>query len=228
MTLEEQFNFLNFWINKNTGSYYTVQELTDLLHVGSLAVFNDYVPRASTSQRIKDALSPFKDTYEFSPSDTLNGIITVPADRKYQHLLDIEIRYAISGRSLTKYVPLSSVNEDERSERLNSQIDPVTVTSPILEQMGIGEWQLYPKSQYFGKVSFYREPTKPVYGYTLISGRVIVYNANTSTQLDWKTPQHNECLMKALASIGINLNAAELLQWAEAKNSQNFLNQNHS
>jgi hypothetical protein len=228
MNLQECFDFLNFWINKSLGSWYTISELELLVDRGQMALYNDYQPKASTSQRIKDALSPFRDSYSFTPADTVSGIVTVPANRNYLNLLDLSVRYAISARSLTQQVPIVIYNEDERADRLNSQVDPVTVTSPIAEQTGDGQWQLYPESQYFGKVTFYRRPVKPVFGYSVISGRVIVYDPNTSTELEWKETQQTEVLLKALSSIGINLSAGDLQQWSEVKNQQNYQGINHT
>lgn len=222
MNIQDCFTFLNFWINKVLGSYYTVSELELLLDRGQMSLYNDYQPKAATSQRIKDALSPFKDYYNITPSNSLKGIVTIPSDKNYLNLLDFEIRYAISGRSITKYVPLQSYNEDERADRLNSQIDPVSSTDPILEQMGDGTWQIYPELQYFGKVTFYRRPIKPVFGYTVVSGRVIVYNPSTSTQLEWKETQITEVLLKSLESIGINLSAEDVQQFAQLKTMENF------
>lgn len=222
MNISEAFDFLNFWINKKLGAWYSIDELTQLVDRGQMAVYNDYQPKASTSQRIKDALSPFKETYDLTPANTLLGVVTVPSDRNYLNLLDFSIRYSISGRGITKYVALENLNEDERADRLNSQIDPVTITSPILEQIGVGSWQLTPEVQYFGKVTFYRRPIKPVFAYTLISGRVVVYDAANSTQLEWSETQHDEILIKALSSVGINLGEQDIQQWAEVKSQQNF------
>jgi hypothetical protein len=227
LNIQEAANFLNFWINKNTGNWYTISELMEVIDRGQMALYNDYQPQASTSQRIKDALSPFKDTYDFTPSSTLLGIVTVPSNLNYLNLLDLSIRYAISGRSLTKQVPVQIYNEDERSDRLDSQIDPVAVTTPIAEQMGDGVWQLYPVAQYFGTVTFYRRPVKPVFAYTVVSGRVIVYDSANSTQLEWKETQITEILLKGLSSIGINLSQQDLQQWSEIKTQQNYQNVNH-
>jgi hypothetical protein len=61
-----------------------------------------------------------------------------------------------------------------------------------------------------------------------VSGRVVVYNANTSTQLEWGQEWVTPILLKALSSIGINLRDAEVQQYAEMKNQNNFLNQNNT
>lgn len=226
MNLQEKFDFLNFWINKNTGSWFTISELEDLVDRGSIALYNDYQPKASTSQRIKDALSPFKETYQITPANSVGGIVTIDDD-DYLNLLDLSIRYTISAVPRTVQVPIIIYNEDERAERLNSQIDPVSITSPIGEQIGHGSFQLYPESQYFGKATYYRRPTKPVFGYSVISGRVIVYNPNTSTDVEWLETQQDELLLKALSSLGINLGSAEIAQWSEIKTQQNYQGVNH-
>jgi hypothetical protein len=225
MNLSEKFDFLNFWISKNTGSWYTISELEALVDRGSIALFGDYQKQASTSQRIKDALSPFRTSMDITPANSVGGIVTID-DENYMNLLDISIRYAISAVPRTVQVPIMLYNEDERAERLNSQIDPVTITSPIGEQVGVGSFQLYPESQYFGKVTYYRRPSKPVYGYSVISGRVIVYNPDTTTDVEWKETEQDALLIKALESIGINLSSGDIAQWAAAKSANNYNGQN--
>lgn len=226
MNIQECLDFLNFWINKSLGAYYPPDDLIEIIDRGQIALYNDYQPKASTSQRIKDALSPFKEVFQITPANSVDGLVTID-DENYLNLLDISIRYAISAVPRTVQVPIMLYNEDERAERLNSQIDPVTVTSPIGEQVGVGSFQLYPESQYFGKATYYRRPVKPVYGYSVISGRVIVYDPNTSTQLEWNETQINEVLLKALESVGINLNSGDITQWAQAKTTTNYLGQNN-
>lgn len=226
MTLQEQFDFLNFWINKSTGAWYTISELELLLDRGQMAYYVDLQSKYATSQRIKDALAPFRDTYEFGHGDSLLGVVTVPEEDNYLDLLELRIYYTISGRGTVKYVSISPMNEDERSERLNSQLDPVTETSPIGEQIGKGSFQLWPKVQYTGEVVFFRRPVAPVFAYTVISGRVIVYNEADSTQLEWGETHIVPILLKALASIGINLRDEEVQNFAQIKSQENFQNVN--
>jgi hypothetical protein len=232
MTLEEVFDFLNFWINKTLGSWYTISELTELTHRGQIAYFTDLKTKYSTSQRIKDALAPFKETHTITNANSTGGLVEIDADTDYQDLLDIQIHYALSGRGITVYVPVATVNEDERAERLNSQLDPVTVTNPICEQVAPSDstkaaaFQLYPQSQYDGKVTFLRLPVKPVFGYSVISGRVIVYDSATSTQLEWGEQHIIPVLLKALASVGINLSDEQVSNFAQIKSQENFVNVN--
>ena len=136
------------------------------------------------------------------------------------HILDIEIYFPISNR--TVYYGVSLANEDVRTSRLNSQIDPATVTSPVGEQIAKGTFKLSPTGVYNGTVTFLRKPKDIVFGYTVISGRVIVYDPNTSVQFEWNDQWQNAVLVKALSSIGINLTDQQVSQYAELKTSSNY------
>lgn len=222
MNISECLDFLNFWINKKTGAWYVPDELILLIDRGQMATYSDFKPKYATSQLIKDALSPFRATYNFNPTNTISGYIVVPSNSNYLDLLDIQIQFQVSNR--TMYFPVSMINEDERANRLNSQIDPVTVTSPIGEQTAPRFFRLYPTGSpgYTGTVTYLRRPLKPVFAFTTISGRVIVYDPANSVQLEWRDTEIDTILLKALSSVGINLTAAEIAQWAEGKLQQNF------
>lgn len=219
--LEDIFSFLNFYINKFTGSYYTVSELESCLNFGQMAVYSDYKSKYATSQLIKEILAPFKANYNFTT--LVSGYVIVPAT-DYLDLLDIQIYFQVSNRTI--YYPVKLYNEDERAERLNSQIDPVTVTSPIGEQTAPKTFRLYPASAYNGNVTYLRRPVAPVFGYNLISGRVIVYNSSTSTQLEWRDTEIPLILIKSLNSIGINIGSTEIQGWAQVKSQANYSNIN--
>lgn len=218
MNLQQEFDLLNFWINKYTGSYYTISELENLVDSAQLAVYSDYKPKYAVSQIVKEILAPFREVYNFTTA--VSGYVIVPSNTNYLDLLDLRIYFAISNR--TVYHSVDMVNEDELSDRLNSQIDPVTVTSPVGEQTAPRTFRLYPASAYNGNVSFLRRPVRPVFGYTVVSGRVIVYDPNTSTQLEWRDTEVDIILLKALSMIGINLNSGEMMQWSELKTSNNY------
>jgi hypothetical protein len=224
MTLQDDFNTLNFWINKFTGAYYSISELENVLDVGQMSVYEDLQPKYATSQRIKDALAPFKAYYDFLPANTVSGVVVIPSNSNFVNLLDVQISYQISNR--TVYYQPTMLNEDERAPILNSQINPVTITSPAAEVIAPRYIKMYPtpvaSNGYTGTVTYLRRPLKPVFGYTVISGRVIVYNPSTSTELEWGQNWHNVILVKALSSIGINIGEQDIQQFAETKSANNY------
>lgn len=221
MDLQDIFNELNFYINKYTGSYYTIPELENCLDIGSMAVYADFKPKYATSQYIKDALSPFKQIYNFTTM--VSGYVIVP-DTSYEDLIAIQTYYQISGRRMYSSVKL--YNEDELPDVLNSQTDPITITNPAGEQIAPKTFRLYPEYAYNGNVSYFTRPVKPVFGYTVISGRIIVYNPNTSTQLQWRDSEIQTIIIKSLQCLGINLSAGDVQSWAQAKTEQNYINVN--
>lgn len=217
MNLQQVFNYLNFFINKYTGSFYTITELEQLLDRGQMAYYSDIKAKYATSQLVKEILSPFRSSYNFTTQ--VSGYIIVP-DTTYLDLLDIQIYFSVSDR--TVYAPVKLVNEDERANRLNSQVDPVTTTSPIGEQTTTKTFRLYPAGTYNGNVTYLRRPVAPVFGYSVLSGRVIVYDSGTSTQLEWRETEIVPIILKSLQSVGINLRDGEISQFAEAKTMENF------
>jgi len=225
MNIKECVDFINFWIRKDRGAFLTIEESIAVIDNGQLAYYSDIKPKYATSQLIKDTLAPFKKQYTFTPSNTVSGYIVIPSNVNYLDLLDVEVEFTVSNR--TVYAPVKMINEDERSIRLNSQIDPVTVTSPIGEMQIPRYIKLYPTSGYTGTVTYFSRPVKPVYAYSVISGRIPVYDAAGSTQLEWRDTEHIPILLKALVSVGINLSDAEVSQFAQLKTQENYQGVNH-
>ncbi len=208
--------------NKITGAWFTVPELENIVDAGQMSLYADLEPLYATSQRVKDVLSPFKETYNFTT--LVSGVVIVP-DTRYLNLSSIQIYFQISDRRV--YYGVDLANDDTLAERLNSQVNPPTVTSPVGEQVGQKSFRLYPASAYNGNVTYLRRPIKPVFGYNVISGRVVVYNPNASVQLEWEDSVTNQIVAKALSSVGINLTAVEIAQYAEQKSMENYQGVNH-
>jgi hypothetical protein len=305
MNIKECVDFINFWIRKERGAFYTIEESIELIDRGQVAYYNDLIPKYATSQIIKDSLSPFRAKYSFAPNNVINGVVTIPNytfrsgikglttlslgfNKSITSVMSVGdgvtveslsnnstnfIQTVINSREIdfpiyifpginispnyelgnvfvekynddgqTNYLDLlditvkvneiyhavKMVNEDELSNRLNSQIDPVNASNPVGEVLQLRKIQLYPKvNTYTGAVSYMRKPIKPVYGYTVVGGRTIVYDPATSTQLEWRESDVNMVLLKALSSIGINLSDAEVSQFAEVKSQQNYQGVNH-
>jgi len=95
MNIKQCVDFLNFWIRKERGAFYTIPECMELIDAGQLAYYMDCKPKYATSQLIKDILAPFKKKYDFTPSSTISGYIVIPSDSDYLDLLDVQIQYQV-------------------------------------------------------------------------------------------------------------------------------------
>lgn len=220
MTLDVAYNFLNFWINKVFGTYYTPPELDLIVDRAQMSLFNDYYMMFGASQRLNDALAPFKKNFQFTLMTCPGGLISVPDD--YEHLLSIytTIQNSITGLPQNRPVPI--VNEDEKVWRDNNQIYPPSTTDPY--GIVVQNWnvQLYPATPQAGILTYLSRPPAPVYGYSVVSGRVIVYDPSESTQLAWADKDYTSILIKALSYIGINIREQDVQQYAETKSQQNL------
>lgn len=302
MNIKECVDFINFWIRKERGAFYTIEESVNVIDRGQIAYFNDIIQKYSISQIVKDTLSPFKEIYEattfaadpqiinipelflqsvrtassssvgttinvtstlglaigqvvivntgagqFQPDTTItkiinsnsfevniepiipiatNDTISVYNYKEYLDLLDLSIYYSGGGRD--HYYSIKMTNEDELSDRLMSQINPPTNETPVGSMIQRRSIRLWPaNNNYQVKVSYMRRPKKPVYGYSIIGGRNIVYEPINSVQLEWKDTDINFILLKGLASIGINLSDQEVSQFAEIKSQENYQGVNH-
>ena len=228
MNIKEAVDYLNFWIRKERGAFYTIEESVNIIDLAQNAYFNDIMPKYATSQIVKDTLQPFKETLTFSPATTTNGRITIN-DINYYDLLDCSISFIQDGRD--QFYSIKMTNEDELADKLNSQINPPIPTAPVGQmfttrdalQNVLYQIQLYPRQNICeGFIHYMRKPIKPVYAYNVVGGRVIVYDPANSVQLEWRSNDVNKILLKALLSIGINLSDQEVSQFAEMKTQENY------
>jgi hypothetical protein len=220
MDLQQAYNYLNFEINKVFGTYYSPPEFDMIVDRAQMSLFNDYYDEFGASQRLNDALAPFKKTFQFTNSTSSGGLITVPDD--YQHLLSL---YTVVQSSITQLPtnrPVPILNEDEKIARDNSQIYPPSAWDPYAMIAQNWNIQLYPAQPMAGMVYYLSRPPAPQYVYTIVSGRVPLYDPVNSIQLAWADKDQNSILIKALSTVGINVREQDVIQYAESKTSENL------
>src|SRR6266700_3366134 len=215
MNLNEAYNFLNFLLNKAQGVWYAPSELDLVVDRAQMSLFNDYYTEFGASQRLNDSLAPFKRQFTFTQITSPGGLVTMPAD--YQHLLSLYTIILNSVTGLPQNRPVPILNEDEKVARDNSQIYPPSLTDPygILVQ----NWnvQLFPAVPQAGNVYYLTRPDAPFFAYTVVSGRVIIYDPVNSVQLAWADKDIVSILIKSLNFLVINLSEQDILQWSEQK-----------
>jgi hypothetical protein len=231
MQINQVHEIIGFHLNKTQGGYFSPQEIDRVLDVAQMAYFNDLYnnPRKfrpdkqspvmgyGESQRIDDALSPFKKNYTFTNGDTPSGVISLPND----YMFLISLYTSVFNNNLQRSVinPVEVLNEEELVSRLESQVCPVSLTGPICVMNSNNKIQLFPDVPQSGRVYYFKRPNAPVYSFTL-NGRVVQYNASGSTQLEWRDSEINNIISIALGYLGINMKSEEIIQFGEIKNQQ--------
>lgn len=220
MDLFDVHNDLIFLANKEQ-NYWPHEDIDKVLHRAQWWLFNEYYEVYGKTQTLHDAMSPFKVAYTFTPDNTPGGLITLKP--KYEHLLGFYVQYYDNDLQRVRYDQIDIVNEDELGYRLNSQLTPVEITSPIATIVSsdpdTAGLQLYPKEPNTGNLTYLRQPARPVFAYS-IDGRKVNYNKNNSTQLEWNESSINQIIIKALQFLGVNISATQLVQYTEMKDQQ--------
>jgi len=206
MTIQEIFDFIDEMTAQERGGFNTPAEKEAALDRASMTMFTFYRKIYATSIQAKEALSPFRVRYDYVTDGS--GEITLTAGQEFVSLLSMDVTIndpdSPSGFDPDRRFPVSFPNEDELADRLNSQTKQPTRTAPIADIIDVGYYNLYPQVVHAGTIRFLKRPAKPVYGYTQ-AGRVITYDPNTSTQLEWTEPYLNDVIFLALRFLGVNL-----------------------
>ncbi len=207
MNISEIHDFIDLITSKERGGFNTPQEIDEALDRANVSLFEFYRPSYATSIDAKEALSPFRKRYNYTTNGT--GEITISSGAFiFAHLLAMDVMVndpdAPSGFNADRRYPVMFPNEDELSERRNSQIKQPTRTNPIADIVDVGMYNLYPEVVHSGIIYYLIRPPKPFYSYTQV-GRDITYDPTTSVQLAWTEPYLNNVIFLALRFLGINL-----------------------
>lgn len=228
MNIKEIHDVIYFYLNKAQQGFVSHEEIDSVLDRSQMAIFNRYhanpmiytIPGRKESfgygdsQRMDDALSPFKASYTFTTSDTPGGVITLPTN--YMHLIALQTTQFVTSLGRNVVNPVQVLAEDELIERLESQVLPVTLFEPICIMNAQKKIQLFPEQPQSGKVYYFKRPAVPKFAYTQ-SGRTVTYDAANSTQLEWNEADINNVISEALAYYGLNLQSADVVQFAQMK-----------
>ena len=228
MNINDVHNVILFYLNKAQQGFVTHQEIDEVLDRAQMTLFDQYhtnpkmavntpVETYGSSQRIDDALSPFKQKYTFNGAATPSGVITLPAN--YQHLIGLYTSVYNSTLGRNVYSAVQVLAEDELIERLESQVIPISADDPVAIMNSNNMIQLFPEVASTGAVYYFKRPAVPVFGYTQ-AGRVITYDPNTSTQLEWKDQDINNIIVIALQYYGLNMKSQDIMQFGQVKEAQ--------
>jgi hypothetical protein len=231
MTIQEVHNRFNLAVRKEQEGSFTPTEVSRFLDMAQMELFNSLYgnvrsfdpvsQRAAVgygaSQRINDALSPFKSKYTFTTSTTASGIVTLPSNYMFLISLTTTQYNSTLGRNINYGV--SVVNEEELQSRLESQVVPVALTGPIAVINSGKQIQLFPDTAQNGFVFYFRRPLAPIYNYTQ-SGRTITYNPTGSQDLEWGEQDINNILVKALSYAGVSMSSNDIVAYSSQKDKE--------
>lgn len=208
-SINDLYNFYQYIVRKERGVFVTIPQFNANMDAGQMDAFFEYFKAYGANQQIHDALRVFKVYQPFTSAS--DGYVTYPSD--YFNLLGNP--FTVTGSTVNTVTP---VNEDELSYALTSQLRPVSTSYPIMVDTATG-FSLYPQSAQTGAYFYLRRPATPELAYTQ-AGRVITYDAASSTQLEWEEIYWNNILAKALKYAGVNMNEQGISDFANQYNQE--------
>lgn len=153
--------------------------------------------------RIRQSLTPFIQPPTTLNVDPITGLTSYPPeyqmwDAMYWGIYKERVKFIQQGRL---------------ASHLNSRINPVS-RNPVFLSVYRG-FQIYPTNIGTTQISYIRTPRPIRWSYTLdVNGRP-VYNAATSSNPEWNREDMLQIIVRAMRMMGVNLQAAQVSQYAE-------------
>lgn len=233
MNLQEMLDFLNFVCNKEqTGLTFTPEQYNTELKVYNLRKFKksyglpeeyDFTGPFNRevyerSQLVSDRMRRFKvvmgDHNSLPLTINSYGVATIPSN--YFHVSSIRFDKNLNASCATSvegWTNVEVLTDDQWADRIRHSITGPSLDSPFC-MFQSGEIWFRPKDLNWVQFTYLRLPNTPVYAYTIGSNDEIIYDATSSTQLEWDYLDRIDIALMMLADIGINLKEENVTQYS--------------
>lgn len=212
MRIDVFYNTLVELLRKERNGFVAISTFNLIAPRAQVDCYNDFYKSIPKGQKEHDALSPFKTSYSFTTGTSPNGVVTLPDN--YAHL--ITANTTVSGVDF----PIIFPEEDELPYARNPfGLRAPSLVYPIGEETSMGVFQLTPATPQAGKMWYYREPTTPIYSFTL-NGRTIIYDAVNSVDLEFTDLYQNKLMDKCIEYCSLYLSDPESFQFGLLKDKE--------
>lgn len=217
MPVDEVYSLMKYVLNKNQQGALPPADFNRIINAAQFSYFNyllgeyqRYQPgrpiapvEFGQNAHIRESLTPFIQQPSQLTIDPVTGRTTYPADYEMWDAM----YYGIYKK------PVKYIQQDRLASHLNSYIRPVA-RNPVFLSIYRG-FQVYPVSLGTTELSYIRTPQTIQWNYiTDIYGRAI-YNPATSQDPAWRKKDILQIIVRALAMVGVNLQAPMVAQYAE-------------
>lgn len=159
------------------------------------------------TQNISDYLSTFLKPIVTSVPG--NGILPFPSD--YEHTASVR-SYYVRPNLESGEIAVDPVKNRDWGDISSSQLQTGTKRFPKYSEFS-GEYRFLPRDIGIVMIDYFKTPTKPVWGYTIVSGRD-VYDPTISTDFEWDSFMLNNILANFVQLRAMNLREQDLLNYA--------------
>lgn len=217
MTVDECYRLMQYTLNKNQQGYLSPQQFNMVVNQAQFSYFNylmgefqRYQPGRPISNvewgqnaHIRERLTPFVQPPTTLSVDPSTGNAPYPPDYEMWDAM----YYGIYKK------PVKFIQQDRLASHLNSYIRPIA-QNPAFLSIYTG-FTVYPNNIGTTQLSYIRTPRAINWNSTTdIYGRPI-YTATGSADPEWRREDMLQIIVRALAIVGVNLQAPMVSQYAE-------------
>lgn len=212
MTIGEIRQFVEFISNKTQSGTVKTSQFNLATQQAQFEFFNKQYRVYQTTKEVTDALRVWLKSTPIAVNRI--GQASYPSDYMRMSAL-YKVFYNNNESTLVEVV---ETNDDEIGGVLMSQIVNPTAKYPRVVYYD-SYMQVYPKKQGTLQFNYFRQPTRPIWNYTVVNGRQ-VYDPATSIDLEVLPEFHTEICSMICSYIGINLREGQLIQYSEMLKTQ--------
>lgn len=231
MTINEIYNAVKFFANKEQKGFVKPSEFNTLAKQAQQEVFNEKMDKIRKFKSAERTGTNYRASVE-DPTDFLSEISNLLIETNLSYISSTNLFNRIDSDSYIEEIYYTNnsgkptkveiVSKHNINKLLRSNLVAPSVDYPValLKSNGI---EVFPTNITSGiKISFYRVVSSPVFGY-VASGDDYVYNLATSSQFELPESTHNDIIIKICKYIGINLRDAELTNYAVQTENQDYI-----
>ena len=208
MFIEALYNFILFLKNQGQSRYYTPEEVIDALNRAVMDVYENHYRIFQQTQKITDELRVFMVDEDV---DIDSGFFSLP--ELYRHMTNM------SAYKSTDEVPSTQLTEGEWVKKKGSSYLPATTDYPF-HRIFSDKVEVLPNTVSKVRMYYIKKPTKAVYAYTMVNGRPVFDEAN-STDVEFPEFVHNHLVVQTLKYLGVPLKDAVLMQFEQLQPQKN-------
>ncbi|MBK7883528.1 MAG: hypothetical protein IPJ81_06815 [Chitinophagaceae bacterium] len=215
MTVDFMYKLMLEIINKNQQGYLPPAGFNNYINQSSISYMSflfgqtqQYSPgrpiarvELGMNEILAQRLAPFVDPIY---TLTINGSGVAPYPPNYEQIVAM---FTNTGLQRIRYA-----EKDKIYSLANSVIDPVA-TNPIYSIQNNG-FQFYPITLGNAKISYVKTPPEIIWAFILDDKGRAIYDAGNSVDPLWNDVDCLEIITRALAMVGVNLQSAAVIQYA--------------
>ncbi len=194
-------------IDKGYTQYISDADIDNAIDQGQMVLFRQLVKEFPRNKRVRNDLLPF----EVKASIVITAKVgAIPSD--FEHEIDAWVTV-----SSVDY-PVKFVESGFFKRRILDVVDPPSTTNifACIYNDGGRKVEVAPQATPL-ILTYFKRPTKPVYGTTGPTNGQFIYSDGASTDVDWKDSVHDLIVQNTLAILGLNLRDGQVQRAGQAE-----------